>query len=389
MFFEMLAFWFAVGLFYHQTITQNRREALFYALATVLSCSVLASLKPSFLLTSLLILGSVGLLVVNRMRSVDRIIIIGWSAGVILAVIAFQQFFSRGDDVTKRFLPQTLFAFHANIIDEQMRTDLERGAVPFESRAWLQTACDNLENEIRHTRSLYPNAYRRLGYQADYLVSAPDALLARWRSELGERRYLEFLGYWYRHSLVRRPLEFARKIALQMAVFYSPDCPTFNARRRLSLNYSASLEALSNPKIERLLAKSPAGVSFMERTQHLQSTNDAIEELRIVHLFQKLCGRTYLALLVFTLAVAGWFFLKDRDSAGGLPPALLALGFYGANFGNVLGISIVHSMEVWRYSGVQFIAALFAYFWAIRWLIEVALAKWASVMRTHTCSNLS
>jgi hypothetical protein len=49
--------------------------------------------------------------------------------------------------------------------------------------------------------------------------------------------------------------------------------------------------------------------------------------------------------------------------------------FYSANFGNVLGISVVHTMEVWRYSTVQFIAALFAQFWALRWLLEIVLTK--------------
>jgi hypothetical protein len=388
MLFEILAFWVTIEFFYHQTITQTPRRAILYAFGAVLSCSLLASLKPSFSLTSLLIAGCVGSLVVARTRLLaGKIMFFGSSAGVIVVLIAFQQFFSRGDDVTKRFLPQTLFAFHAKIIQAQMRADLNKGAVPAESRAWLQSACDDLENEIRRTRALYPNVYRRLGYEPDYLVSVPDALLARWRRELGDPCYLQFLGYWYRHSLVSRPLAFARKVGQQMAVFYSLDCPAFRARRRLSLNYKASLAALSNPTVECLLARSPAGVSFIERTQHLQSSNAAIDEMGIVHICQKVCGRTYLALLVFTLAVAGWFFLKHRDSAGGLAPAFLVLGFYGANLGNVLGISIVHSMEVWRYSAVQFIAALFAHFWAIRWLTELGLAKRASRCTADTLQH--
>ena len=32
-------------------------------------------------------------------------------------------------------------------------------------------------------------------------------------------------------------------------------------------------------------------------------------------------------------------------------------------------------MEGWRYSAVQFIAAIFAQLWAVRWLLEIALAK--------------
>jgi hypothetical protein len=68
----------------------------------------------------------------------------------------------------------------------------------------------------------------------------------------------------------------------------------------------------------------------------------------------------------------------------GLAPVFFVVGFYAANLGNVLGISAIHSMEVPRCSEVQFIAALFARFWATRWLIELGLAKWASLMPGDT-----
>jgi hypothetical protein len=381
MFFEILSFWFAIEFFYHRTITRNGRRAILYAFGAMLSCSLLASLKPSFSLTSLLIVGSVGSLVLGLKRMLaGKIVFFGASAAVIVILIVLQQFFSRGDEVTKRFLPQTLFAFHAKIIQAQMRADLNNGAVPLESRVWLESACDDLDSEIRRTHALYPTKYRRLGYEPDYLVSGPDALLARWNRELGDPSYLQFLGYWYRHSLVGRPLAFARKVAQQMAVFYSLDCPAFGAHRRLSLDYNASLAALSNPTSRRLLAQFPAGVSFVERTEHLRSSDTAIDEIGMVRSCEKFCRRSYLSLLVLTLAVAGWLFLKPEHSAGGLAPVFLVLGFYAANLGNVLGISVIHSMEVGRYSAVQFIAALFAQFWAIRWLMELGLTKRASLM---------
>jgi hypothetical protein len=323
-----------------------------------------------------LIAGCVGSLVLGMKRMLaGKIVFFGASAGTIVILAVLQQFFSRGDEATKTFLPQTLFAFHAKIIQAQMRADLDNGAVRPESRVWLESACDDLENEIRRTHALYPSKYRRLGYEPDYLVSVPDALLARWHRELGDPAYVQFLGYWYRRSLVRRPLAFVRKVAQQIAVFYSPNCPAFNIRRRLSLNYDASLAALSNPAIRPLLARFPAGVSFLERTEHLRSSEAVIDGSRVVQVCQKLCGRSYLALLVFTLAVAGRSFLKHQQLPGGLVPVFLVIGFYAANLGNVLGISVIHSMEVGRYSTVQFIAALFAHFWAIRWLTELGLAK--------------
>src|SRR5260370_14504435 len=68
MFFEILSFWFAIEFFYHRTITQNGRRAILYAFGTMLSYSLLASLKPSLSHTSLLIVGSVGSLVLGLKR---------------------------------------------------------------------------------------------------------------------------------------------------------------------------------------------------------------------------------------------------------------------------------------------------------------------------------
>jgi hypothetical protein len=263
------------------------------------------------------LISSVGSLILGLERTLaGKIGFFGASAGTIVILTVLQQFFSRGDEYTKRFLLQTLFAFHANIIEAQMRADLNNGVVPLESRVWLQSACDDLENEIRRTHPLYPNAYWRLGYEPDYLVSGPEALLARWDRELADPSYLQFLGYWYRHSLVGRPLAFARKVAQQMAVFYSMDCPAFSTRRRLSPNYNASLAALSNPTCGCLLGRFPAGVSFVERTERLRSSDTAIDEIGMVRSCEKFFRRSYLRLLVLTLAVAGWFFLRHKHSAG-------------------------------------------------------------------------
>jgi len=80
-------------------------------------------------------------------------------------------------------------------------------------------------------------------------------------------------------------------------------------------------------------------------------------------------------ILLISVPLAGWSLLKPNSSDGTKCPAWWVLFFYSATFGNVLAVSAVHSMEVPRYSTVLFFSALFAHFWAIRWLIEVGLAK--------------
>jgi len=75
------------------------------------------------------------------------------------------------------------------------------------------------------------------------------------------------------------------------------------------------------------------------------------------------------------IPLAGLSVLKPNGSEWSKWPAFLVVFFYSANFGNVFGISVLHTMEVSPYSAVQSIAALFAQLWAIRWLLEIALIK--------------
>ena len=71
-----------------------------------------------------------------------------------------------------------------------------------------------------------------------------------------------------------------------------------------------------------------------------------------------------------------WRFMFERINSGQSKwTAFLVFLFYSANFGNVLAISVVHSMEVTRYSTVLFITALFAELWALRWLMKIALLE--------------
>ncbi len=138
----------------------------------------------------------------------------------------------RDDRVAKTFLPETLFAIHANIIQAQMSADSKCGDTGIYPREWLQAASNDLEKEIQREHDLYPNAFPLLGFSPDHIMrgAADDRapLLDRWRDQLGEKNYLEFLHYWYWHSVRSRPLAFTRKIIRQLSVFYTLQCPAIN-----------------------------------------------------------------------------------------------------------------------------------------------------------------
>src|SRR4029077_19525624 len=62
-----------------------------------------------------------------------------------------------------------------------------------------------------------------------------------------------FLHYWYWHSVRSRPLAFARKIARQLGVFYSTNCPAFFIKKiPTAWTYPASFSTLSDSQSPRL-----------------------------------------------------------------------------------------------------------------------------------------
>ena len=387
MFFEILIFWLIVQFFYYRVISPNARKAVIYGTAIGVSAFLLASLKPSFTLMALFAVAPVIWLIVNAKGNfAGKLAFFAITVPIIVALTLTEHYHRRNDQIVKMFLPETLFVIHAKIIREQMAADLRNGQTDIYSPAWLRVACDDLEREIQRTHNLYSRVFPVLGFEPDYLKVGADSLLSRWRRQLGNERFLRFLKYWYWHSVAHRPFAFIDKIAGQLRVFYSTNCPAFSARKVWPLSsrsYAGSLSALSQSQSLQLLSKMPAGSAFLEHTQALRFSDIVVHQNKGVQICHVCCARTYLAILLISVPLAGWFMFKRSGSEESKWTAFLVIFFYSANFGNVFGISVVHTMEVWRYSTVLFIAALFAQLWAIRWLIEVSLTTFVNQATRH------
>ena len=411
MFFEALVFWLLIQFFYYRIVSPNaRRGVIYYGVAVAVNAFVLASLKPSFTLTAVFAAASVTWLIVNVKGGFSgKLAFFVTTVPIIVALTLTEHHLRRSDQTVKMFLPETMFVIHANIIHGQMAAEIKNSGVSSNSRDWLEVACDDLGAEIQRSRDLFPQKFPLLGFYPEYLRSgSADPLLNRWRRELGDERFLRFLNYWYWHSVASRPLAFVKKVARQLVFFYSTNCPAFSFYNNLPLApwaYVASLSKLSQPESLHLLATLPAGQEFLARTKKLPFTNILIHENRRVRLWNFWCARSYLAILLLSAPLAGWALLKRTGSERLKLAAFFVIFFYSANFGNVFGISVVHTMEVWRYSAVQFFAALLAQLWAIRWLMEIALmklhkiksenfssvtrfAQGATGSRTQHCSNV-
>jgi hypothetical protein len=380
MFFQILIFWLAIQFFYYRIVAPNSRKAVIYATGATVTAFLAASIKPSFTLMALFAVVPVIWLVTTIKGNLGaKLAFFGVAVSVVMVLTFAERHLRRNDPTVKIFLPETLFVFHAKIIHAQMVADLEKGETAGYPSEWLRRSCDELGREIRGTHELYPEAFPVLGFQPDYLHYGTDSLLDRWRHQLGDDGFVDFLRYWYWHSLVNRPLAFVEKIAGQLRVFYSTDCPAFRARKKWPLSswsYTRSLSALSQPPWLVLLSKIPAGSAFLERTRILRSKNIVIHQNKAVQVCHVVCARTFLPILLVSVPLAAYSLLRRSSSENSKWAAFWVLFFYAASFGNILGVSVVHSMEVPRYSTVLFISALFAQVWAIRWLIEIGVGKY-------------
>jgi hypothetical protein len=378
---QMLSVWLVLQFLFYRVAAPNPGRTVSYAIAAVASALLLYSLKPSYALTALLTIGLVVWLMIRASagRKHQTLFFVGAGAAVLIIVIP-EHLLARGDRLSRMFLPQTLFVVHAKIIHAQMGDDLEHNvATPF-PRAWLQMAHDELGTEITRTHERFPEQFSLLGFQPDYLMNGEDAIVTRWLHELGGDDGLQrFLEYYYWRALRQRPLSFAAKISQQLAVFYNWNCPAFITHPRILLgpwHYAPSLVVLKDPENWEQIGKLPAGIQLAAQTESLASQAGELRSGKLLVFFHALFAGAYLPLLLLSAGLAFWILFVQKPSGRGRIPSLIVLFLFLANFGNALAISVVHSMQVDRYSTVQFAAALFAELWAIRYLLGFGLRSY-------------
>lgn len=377
---QLMSFWLLFEfLFYRRKPAQAGRMALF-GCGAIASSLLLCALKPSFTGAALFTAALVLVLVICS-RHTWRFRAFFCSAALLIALAFFvpERWLARNDRLSKMFLPQTLFAVHANIIHAQMKEDLARGvATPFPT-AWLRTACDELGAEIERLHVPYPKQFSLLGFDPDHLMNGDQAIMTRWLRQLGGDDELKrFLNYYFWRAFRQRPLDFTAKISRQLAVFYDWQCPAFISHRRIALTawyYQPSMAVIRDPENWEQLGAVPGGPPLLAQTEEIATQDRIFDSGKRPFFYHSILARTYLPLLAIGVGVALGFVFFGKAAAGEKWPSLLVPFFFLVNLGNVLAVSAVHSMEVLRYSTVLFATALFAQLWAIRYLLEFLLRK--------------
>ena len=99
------------------------------------------------------------LILADKGNSTGKLAFFAIAAPVILVLTITEHYLRRNDEAVRMFLPETLFAIHANIIHAQMAADLKTGETGIYSREWLQGASDDLGTEIQRIQRLYPEKF--------------------------------------------------------------------------------------------------------------------------------------------------------------------------------------------------------------------------------------
>jgi hypothetical protein len=372
-----LNLYFAIQFMACCFVEKRPRASVGHGIGTVFTAVVLASAKPSFGLLAIVAVMPVAILFFRRGWFREKIALgIGAILGAALLLVP-EYFLSRDDEQGRPFLPATLFVNHADLIRDQIADDLQHGATVPYSREWLERVHAALRTEIAKSFAARPDHYWSFGFDPDYLMYNPDSIVAQLRREFGNNGPdpSAFYRFYYWRIWQHRPLAVARKIQIQMTVFYAAMCPVYNREKSLPLagKYGDGAHALRiEPNHELRMGYAPA-VEFASRTESLARNAPIIHQPFPVRTTNSFFSGLYRPLLWIALALGAVVLFRQRcrRRLGWL--TVLVLFLYSYNATACLEVAIVNSLEVRRYLTVQMFFTTVAQFLALWLLCEVAV----------------
>ena len=360
---------------------EHRRTATFaYAIALAFTAIFLASIKPSFGLASLFVLSPI---IALFWRS-------GWwwqkvwfSLGFVFSAAVLllpEHFLSRNDEMSRTFVPTTLFVVHAELIHDQLANDLAKNvSLPY-SRDRLERLYLALRTEIEKSRTVRQYAYHSVGFDADFLMYDPNSIAVQARREFrGDVTALcAFYRFYYGRIWEKRPLQVLAKVARQMQIFYLPYCRAYDPRisRKLGGDYRYSVVSLSDPMCRKVWMDYPPAVDFMNRTEELARRELRFRLLPIIPTAVLLMSISYLTWLAIALVLAVIVALTSGRWRRLRFIAALVVFSFSFNAACCLEVATIISLENRRYMTVQMYSTLLAQLLGFWFILEFVVQMW-------------
>jgi hypothetical protein len=372
---------------------ENRQSAaLSYGIATVFTSILLADARPSFSLFAVVSLTPVAMFFFRRGCLRQKIALAAGAVVSAALLLLPEHFLSRHDEVSKWYLPKTLFILHADLVRDQMAEDVKHNAkIPY-PKDWLQRIQRALSIEIAKSSAVSLQHHSTLGFNYDYLFSNPTSIGAQLSREFGNDvpALCGFYWFYYWRIWLERPGLVLRKIARQMMFFYGPKCPAYRTWKSLPLTneYRRSVASLGHESYDEVWAAYPPAVNFMSRTETLVQNAPVIHQSAYIRRLLSILAITYRPLLLIALGVSAAVVLHTplRRCMGWL--AALVLFVYSYNVASCLEVAVIHALENPRYVAVQMYFTILAQFLALWFVLEFVLELVASAKKTplDSCS---
>jgi hypothetical protein len=350
-----------------------------YAVAGVFVSFVLPCLKPSYWLSSIFTTIPVWCALFDRRESlVRRLLMAGLPlAAVFVLLIVPERIAARSDKWSAAFLPESLFSIHALIIREQIATDVANPdpAVPY-SPEKLRARLALLDDGIASAQINSPRHMASLGYDADWLLyRSPFFTQVAEADSSGLEQSLGFYRYYYRRTWQKMPGPMLQKVGIQLGLFYNLACPAFcNNGENMKKHYLRTDELLHSLGEQTVISAWPPARAYGASVAKLKGHAPEIPMNKMQHLIMDRLSNCYLPGLLAFLATLPWICWRaERRARFGVIAAVLAIG-YAFNFGNNLGIAIFHTLQISRYTHVQFATTLLTEMLTGIFLIEMVCA---------------
>jgi hypothetical protein len=348
----------------HRYLEVDYRACFLYGSINLFNASLLFFLKPSFYLGVGFSTLPIWISLFDRKEPFKRKLAMIAISVLCIALFLFlpEKSFNNKDDLSRTFLPTTLFVVHADIIRDQISTDLRDGAkTPYSSKLLEQTGA-LLAREIELSRRT--GHYTSLGFDPDYLMYE-DSFDQKFKALLGPREQREnqirFYYYYFFRAWAYQPYRMLGKVLRQISILYNNIGKASPYKRDVELvlgqNYLSNCAVLDSHQIFSSIHYAPLE-TFISKSKELKSAEPMFLQPRPVSWMNAALGRTFSVsiLLTFVTLVVSLRCSFLRYKYGLFAATVMLLYMY--SFANSLGIAIIHSLDVSRYLSSQLIFCL-------------------------------
>lgn len=265
------------------------------------------------------------------------------------------------DGAARTLLPYALLCVHAEFVERSLEAKLPKLADSDPQKAAMLTFLGVLHSEVdksKHTRNPFP----KLGVNVDYLM-ASKTLSAAVNDYSGNTRekFVSFCFAAFFDAVASDPGGYFKKVRDQMAFFAFPDGKdffhdTFGLKRPYQDSAACWFEqgdALLRSDVRDLYGK------YRQAIDEQLASPGSMEKYPRLRVVREILGRAAFPLEIVFFLVLGvtvlWSPLHHLRTVG-----CGALVLFSAPFSSALGVSLVHTLDVYRYRATYCGSFLFA-----------------------------